>query len=99
MSKAALNAMTISHALELGPYGITVNAIAPSTIRGEMYERLSPERRHEIEKATAAGRPGLPREVASFVAFLASDDAAFMNGQIFVVDGGRVTWVSGNAAA
>ena len=99
MSKAALNAMTASQAVALGRYGITVNAIAPSTIRGEMYDSLPRWRRQEIERGTPVGRPGWPQEVASVVAFLASDDAAFINGQIIIVDGGRTIWVPGQEVA
>ena len=82
--------MTKSAARELASRGITVNAVAPGFIETEMTAVLS----EEVKKASAAQIPlghfGKPEDIAKTVAFLASDDAAYITGQVIQVDGGMV---------
>ncbi len=91
-SKAALEAMTRSHAIELGRRGITVNAVAPGTTETEMFGAGFPrEARAAIERGTALGRIGQPEEIASVVCFLCSSGAGWVTGQTLGVDGGMFT--------
>jgi 3-oxoacyl-[acyl-carrier protein] reductase len=87
-SKGGVNALTRSMARELAPDGIRVNAVAPHAIATELSAEWSPERRREIERSIPLGRLGTPEEVAAVVAFLASDLAAFVTGEIVDVNGG-----------
>ncbi len=87
-SKAGLLGFTKSLARELGSRGITVNAIAPGFIPTALTAVVSQEHLESIIEATPLGRMGTPEEVAKAVAFLASDDAAFITGQTLSVDGG-----------
>jgi 3-oxoacyl-[acyl-carrier protein] reductase len=75
-------------ARELGPDGIRVNAVAPHAIATEMSADWPSERRREIERSIPLGRLGTPDEVAGVIAFLASDLAAFVTGEIVDVNGG-----------
>jgi NAD(P)-dependent dehydrogenase (short-subunit alcohol dehydrogenase family) len=86
-SKAALIHATAELALELAPR-IRVNAVAPAVVKTVFATLLYQGREAELAAGYPLGRLGLPEDVASVVAFLASDDAAWMTGQTLVVDGG-----------
>lgn len=87
-SKGGLIAFTKSVAREVGPLNITVNAIAPGFIMTEMTEKLPEERKRAILSMISLQRFGKPEEVAELIAFLASDRAAYINGQVIGIDGG-----------
>ena len=87
-SKAGIIGFTKSLAKEVGSRGITVNAVAPGFIDTDMTNDLSDDVRAAAAASIAVGRFGLPREVASTVGYLASDEAAYVTGQVLVVDGG-----------
>lgn len=87
-SKAGLLGLTKSIAREYGMRGITANAVAPGWIETDMTASLKNEIRESMLRSIPAGRPGLPEDVASVVAFLASEEASYVNGQTIAVDGG-----------
>ena len=89
-AKAGLLGMTKTAAKELGPRGITVNAVAPGFIDTDMTANLSDDLKEGAKKQIALGRFGKPEEIAGVVAFLASDDASFITGPTIVADGGRI---------
>ena len=89
-SKAGIIQFTKTLALELGPHGITVNAVGPGmTLTGS---EVKPAPTDEYQRAFVGqvplGRPGAPSDIANAVAFLASPDAEYINGQVIFVDGG-----------
>lgn len=86
-TKGALIALTKSLAKELGPSGIRVNAVAPGAIDTRMIGGLTQEDREDLVDRTSLCRLGVPEDVARVTAFLASEDAAFVTGQIIGVDG------------
>jgi len=87
-AKAGIIGFTKSIARELAGRNITVNAVAPGYIQTEMTERLPQEVKEEMLKQVPLGRPGQPEDVAGVVAFLCSDDASYITGEIIRVDGG-----------
>lgn len=87
-SKAGLEALTRVWARELGPRGITVNAVAPGFIDTEMNAALSPELHRGVVARTALRRLGRAEDVARACLFLASAEAAFITGACLPVDGG-----------
>ena len=87
-SKAGIIGFTKSIAREVGSRGITVNAIAPGFIVSKMTDQLSEEQKGEMLKRIPLGSLGTPRDVAEAVAFLASEEARYITGQVLGVDGG-----------
>ena len=86
-SKAAVVGFTKSAAMELGRYGITVNAIAPGFIETDLIKDLKPDLREKIISNIALGRIGKPEDVAKVVLFLSSDLGGYVSGEVVVVDG------------
>ncbi len=89
-SKAGIIGLTKSLAKEVAPRGIRVNAVAPGFVDTAMTADLSDEIRQQAIDAIPLGRMGAPQDIAKAVAFLASEEAAYITGQTLVVDGGMV---------
>jgi 3-oxoacyl-[acyl-carrier protein] reductase len=89
-SKAGMIGLTKALAKEIASRGVTVNAVAPGFIASDMTAALSDDIMKKAIEAIPLGRQGSPEDVAKAVAFLASDDAAYITGQVLVVDGGMV---------
>lgn len=85
-SKAGILGLTKSLALELGEYNVTVNSISPGMVQQTPFDRAIPKR---YSHTNALKRYGYTDEVASLIAFLCSDEANYITGQNFVIDGGR----------
>ena len=92
-SKGGLKMLTRNLGVELGSLGITINNVAPGAIETPINTKLlnDPEKLNSLLKNIPLGRLGQPDDVSGLVAFLASDDAAYVTGTTFVVDGG-LTW-------
>jgi 3-oxoacyl-[acyl-carrier protein] reductase len=98
-TKASILALTKRFALELGPFGINVNSVAPGFIKTEMNTRGKSQEEWRKKVAEMSERAmlrkiGQPEDIASAVLFLASDESSFITGQTLVVDGGRVDYLS-----
>ena len=98
-TKAAVSTLTRRFAMELGPYGITVNAIAPGFILTDMVQGgRTPEQYRAIVDSLAARtmvrRAGQPEDLANAVAFLVSPEAGFLTAQVITVDGGRMDYIA-----
>ena len=89
-AKAGLIGLTKATARELASRGITCNAVAPGFVLTELTQDLDPKLLDGIKDATPLGRFASPEEVSAAVAFLASDEAAYITGQVLAVDGGLV---------
>lgn len=87
-SKGGVNMLTLAMANALGEYNITVNAVAPGAVLLERTLNDNPKYNQEWGALTPLGRAGTPQDVAHVVAWLCSDEAAFVSGQIISVDGG-----------
>ena len=89
-SKAGIMGLTKSMAKELGSRNITVNAVAPGYITTDMTNELNDEVKEQLKSSIPLGRLGTPDDVANLVCFLASDEAGYITGQTFNVNGGMV---------
>ena len=89
-AKAGVVGMTRGIAKELKQYGINVNCVAPGVINTDMVQVLGQETLRDLAEQTPLGRLGTPEDVAHAVAFLASDKASFLTGQILAADGGFI---------
>ena len=96
-SKGGMRMLTRTVCQELAPYGITVNDIAPGAIATPINKRTlgDGELLHALQDVIPAGRLGDPDEVASVAVFLASDEAAYVTGSTYYVDGGMSHWNKG----
>ena len=89
-SKSALFGLTLTAAVELGPIGVRINTVCPGPIDTPMLREMMDEAGMErMRNIVPLGRLGTPGELAGVIAFLASDEASFINGAIIPVDGGQ----------
>jgi NAD(P)-dependent dehydrogenase (short-subunit alcohol dehydrogenase family) len=98
VSKAAVHAIARSAAIDLGRYGIRVNAVAPGVVDTAIAALVvhNPELAPGYLKTIPLGRFGQPRDIADAVLFLASDQASYITGQMLVIDGGQTLGITGD---
>lgn len=87
-TKAAMDAMVVSLSLELGERGITVNSVRPGATVPGMFGKSDPERKEKFRQMSPFKRLGTPADIAAAVSFLASEDGAWITGQVLSADGG-----------
>jgi len=87
-AKAGIIGFTKTLSKEVGKFGVRVNAVAPGFIESKMTEAMPEEVKAMVKKLTSLARTGKPEEVAAAIAFLASDQAGFITGEVLNVDGG-----------
>lgn len=97
-TKAAVSVLTKRFAMELGPHGITVNAVAPGFVPTDLtFQNRTPEQvaavTERLSASTMVRRAGTPEDIAHAVAFLVSPESSFITGQILTVDGGRLDYI------
>ena len=88
-AKGGILGFTQTLAKEVGPFGITANAIAPGYVETELIAQFTDEMRERLHKQNPVGRVCRPSEVAALITFLCSTQAAFINGENVCIDGGR----------
>jgi NAD(P)-dependent dehydrogenase (short-subunit alcohol dehydrogenase family) len=94
VTKGAIDAMTRAMALDLAREGIRINAVAPGAIHREGIAQPTEARLQALAERIPMARLGTPLEIGAMVAFLASDDASYITGQVFYVDGGVTAQLS-----
>ena len=97
-TKAAVSLLTRRFAMELGPHGITVNAVAPGLILTDMVREGRTDQEYQdlvkrFSERAMVGRTGVPDDIARAVAFLAGPEAGFITAQVLTVDGGRMDYI------
>jgi 3-oxoacyl-[acyl-carrier protein] reductase len=97
-TKAAVSTLTRRFAMELGPHGITVNAVAPGFILTDMVKEGRSEDEYQellksISERSMVGRVGDPEDIAHAVAFLVAPESGFITAQVITVDGGRMDYI------
>ena len=88
-SKGGVVSLTRALALEMGPYKINVNSIAPGVVQTPLLEKVEKERLEQYLKNQPMGAFGKPEDIAETALFLCSDAASYITGQTLIVDGGR----------